>query len=230
MKRKQFIIAIDGPAGAGKSTTARLVAKRLGFIYVDTGALYRALTLKALRKGIAPHDGTAIEQLAAITKFDLRLDGGQQQVLLDGENVTSEIRTPEVTNNIGPISAMPRVRELLVQRQRKIAEESAAPGVVMEGRDIGTVVFPHADLKIFMLASIDVRTQRRQQDLLQQGVSCEFVALREEILLRDQQDTNRAAGALRRAEDAVELDTTKMNIEEQVEFIVEHARRVISAL
>lgn len=227
LKKKQIIIAIDGPAGAGKSTTARLVAKRLGFIYVDTGALYRALALKVLRKGIALTDGAAIEQLATTTNLDLWLENGQQHVLLDGENVTSEIRSPEVTNNIAPISAMPRVRNLLVQRQRKIAEENSAPGIVMEGRDIGTVVFPNADLKIFMGASIDVRTQRRQQELLHRGVSSDFATLREEILRRDQQDTNRAVGALRRADDAVDLDTTKLNIEEQVDFIVEQVRQRI---
>ena len=221
MKRKQFIVAIDGPAGAGKSTTARLVAKRLGFIYVDTGALYRALTLKALQKGIAPSDRAAIEQLAGDTILDLRLDDGHQQVLLDGENVTNEVRSLEVTNNIGPISAMPKVRELLVQRQRKIAEENSALGVVMEGRDIGTVVFPNAEVKIFMRASIEVRTQRRQKELLRRGVNTDFATLREEILRRDQQDTNRAAGALRKADDALELDTTGLNIEQQVNFIVD---------
>ncbi len=227
MKKKQFIITIDGPAGAGKSTTARLAAKRLGFVYVDTGALYRALTLKVLRKGIALNDSATIERLAASTNLDLRLEDGHQHVYLDGENVTREIRTPEVTNSISPISAMPRVREVLVQRQRKIAEENHAPGIVMEGRDIGTVVLPHADLKIFMLASLDERTRRRQQELTQRGVECDFTKLREEILRRDEQDTHRAAGALRRAEDAVDLDTTKLNIEEQVEFIVEQVRRRI---
>jgi len=227
LKKKQFIIAIDGPAGAGKSTTARLVAKKLGFIYVDTGALYRALTLKVLRRGIAPNDSAAVEHLAASTHLDLRIEDGQQHVFIDGENVTGEIRTPEVTNNIGPISAMPRVRELLVQRQRKIAGENAAPGIVMEGRDIGTVVFPNADLKIFMRASIEVRTRRRHQELLQRGVACDYDKLREEIHLRDQQDTHRAAGALRRAEDAVDLDTTKLDINEQVDFIVEQVRQRI---
>jgi len=224
LKKKQFIITIDGPAGAGKSTTARLAAKRLGYVYVDTGALYRALTLKVLRKGIALNDSAAIERLAVSTNLDLRVEDGQQHVYLDGENVTHEIRAPEVTNSISPISAMPRVRELLVQRQRKIAEENNARGIVMEGRDIGTVVLPHADLKIFMLASLDVRTRRRQQELTQRGVTSDFMTLREEILRRDEQDTHRAAGALRRADDAVDLDTTKLNIEEQVEFIVEQVR------
>jgi cytidylate kinase len=225
MKKKQFIITIDGPAGAGKSTTARLVAKRLGFIYVDTGALYRALTLEVLRRGITPYDGAAVEQLAAATNLDLRLEDGRQHVFVDGRNVTDEIRTPEVTKNISPVSALPRVRELLVQKQRKIAQENAAPGIVMEGRDIGTVVFPEADLKIFMRASIEVRTERRHREFLQRGVPCDFEKLREEIQQRDQQDMNRAAGALRRAEDAVDLDTTKLNVEEQVEFIVEQVRQ-----
>jgi cytidylate kinase len=225
LKRKPFIIAIDGPAGAGKSTTARLLAKKLGFIYVDTGALYRALTLKVLRKGIPVHEGAAIESMAADTRLDLQIREGHQMVLLDGENVTGEIRSPEITNNIGPISSMPRVRELLVQRQRQIVEDSSAPGVVMEGRDIGTVVFPHAEVKIFMLASIEERTKRRHNELVQRGVQSNAAKLREDILRRDQQDTNRAAGALRKAEDAIELDTTRLNIEEQVEFIVDQVRR-----
>lgn len=225
MKKNQIIVAIDGPAGAGKSTTARLVAKRLGFFYVDTGALYRALTLKVLRQGIATSEVTAIEHLAATTKFDVQLEGDQQKVLLDGEDVTNDIRSQEVTNNIGPVSELPRVRELLVQRQRDIALNSPAPGVVMEGRDIGTVVFPEADVKIFMRASIDVRTRRRQLELAQRGVVSEFGKLREEILQRDRQDVNRAAGALRRAREAVELDTTTLSIAEQVDYIVEAVRQ-----
>jgi len=225
LKRKPFIIAIDGPAGAGKSTTARLVAKKLGFIYVDTGALYRALTLKVLRKGIPLHEDAAIERMAADTRLDLQINDGHQMVLLDEENVTGEIRSTEVTNNIGPISSISRVRELLVQRQRQIVEDSSAPGVVMEGRDIGTVVFPHAEVKIFMLASIEERTKRRHKELRQRGVQSNFSTLREDILRRDQQDTNRAAGALRKAEDAIALDTTRLNIEEQVDFIVEQVRR-----
>lgn len=220
MKKNKIIIAIDGPAGAGKSTTARLVAERLGFSYVDTGALYRAVTLRVLRAGVAPSDATAVAQLASSTRFDLRTSGDRQLVLLDGKEVSEAIRSLEVTNSIGPISAMPEVRRLLVQRQREIALESASPGAVVEGRDIGTVVFPDADVKIFMSASLEERTRRRQQELAQRGISSDFAALREEILRRDGQDEGRAAGALRRAEGALELDTTKLSVAEQVDFIV----------
>ena len=220
MKRSLFVVAIDGPAGAGKSITARLVAERLGFVYVDTGALYRALTLQVLRRKIPLDDTAGIEKLALESRFDLRNDNGRQEVVLDGDDVTEEIRLPEVTNSIGPISALPRVREVLVQRQREIARHSSAPGVVMEGRDIGTVVFPDADVKIFMLASIDVRTQRRHAELAARGVVSHVEQLREEMLRRDAQDMNRAAGALRRAEDAVDLDTTGLSIDEQVNFII----------
>lgn len=224
MKTKKAIIAIDGPAGAGKSTTARLVAARLGFSYVDTGALYRALTLKVLRAGVAPSNAAAVEQLAATTKIDLQIAGDRQTVLLEGEDVTEAIRSSEVTNNIGPISEVPEVRKVLVERQREIALQSPSPGVVVEGRDIGTVVFPDADVKIFMSASLEERTRRRQLDLAQRGLRSDFDGLREEILRRDQQDENRAAGALRRAHGALELDTTKLGIAEQVDVIVAAAR------
>lgn len=211
------IIAIDGPAGSGKSTTARMLAKRLGFTYLDTGAFYRALTVKILDAGIAPENETVVVQVAESTTIMIKTTPEGDRVLLDDRDVTTQIRAPHVTNAIAPISSNPRVRAIMVNRQREIGRSG---GVVMEGRDIGTVVFPNADLKIFMSASIDERAKRRQLELSKQGIERDFTVLREEIATRDEKDTKRSAGPLRAAEDAVMLDTTDMSIEQQVDFIV----------
>ncbi len=211
------IIAIDGPAGSGKSTTARMLAKRLGFTYLDTGAFYRALTVKVLDAGIAPENETVVVQAAESTTIMIKTTPEGDRVLLDDRDVTTQIRAPHVTNAIAPISSNPRVRAIMVNRQREIGRSG---GVVMEGRDIGTVVFPNADLKIFMSASIDERAKRRQLELAKQGIERDFAVLRDEIATRDEKDTKRSAGPLRAAEDAVMLDTTDMSIEQQVDFIV----------
>lgn len=212
------IVAIDGPAGSGKSTTARMVAKRLGFTYVDTGAFYRALTLKVLEAKVSPENHEAVLRHAEEMCLSIKPDPAGDQFFLDGHEVTAKIRAPQVTNAIAPISGNPKVRAIMVRRQREIGQRG---GVVMEGRDIGTVVFPDADLKIFMSASLDERTRRRLRELEAQGIHKDFDTLRREIEVRDEKDAKRDVAPLRPAEDAVLIDTTNVTIEQQVDFIVQ---------
>jgi len=217
LRERRLIIAIDGPAGSGKSTTARLLAKRLGYMYLDTGAFYRALTLKVLDAGVLPEDSASILQLAEKMKIQMQPLEDKNRVLLDGREVTQMIREPAVTNAVAPIAANPRVRAIMVEKQRAIGRNG---GVVMEGRDIGTVVFPDADLKIFMQASLDERARRRQEELAAMGIVRDGEILKEEIARRDQNDSTRMVAPLIRAADAILLDTTNLTIEQQVDFIV----------
>jgi cytidylate kinase len=217
LRERRLIIAIDGPAGSGKSTTARLLAKRLGYTYLDTGAFYRALTLKVLENEISPEDGAGVLQLAETTKIDLQPQAEQNRIWLDGREVTQMIREPRVTNAVAPIAANPKVRAIMVEKQRAVGREG---GVVMEGRDIGTVVFPNADLKIFMQASLHERARRRQEELEAMGIARDLEILTEEIARRDQKDSTRQVAPLVRAADAILLDTTKLTIAQQVDFIV----------
>lgn len=217
MRERRLIIAIDGPAGSGKSTTARLLAKRLGYMYLDTGAFYRALTLKVLDAGVLPEDSASILQLAEKMKIEMQPLEDKNRVLLDGREVTQMIREPAVTNAVAPIAANPQVRAIMVEKQRAIGRNG---GVVMEGRDIGTVVFPDADLKIFMQASLDERARRRQEELAAMGIVRDGEILKEEIARRDQNDSTRMVAPLIRAADAILLDTTNLTIEQQVDFIV----------
>lgn len=221
---KQLVIAIDGPAASGKSTTARLTAKRLGYLFVDTGAMYRAVTLKVLEHGADPSDEPAVSRLARETSIRLVQQGGDLRVILDGRDVSREIRAPEVTRAVSAVSAMKPVRELMVREQRSIG---ANGGVILEGRDIGTVVFPDADLKIYMVADVQRRAQRRQKDLEQQGRPVVLDELVNEIVQRDKKDAERSISPMRPADDAVVLDTSGLKIEEQVEFIVERANELL---
>ncbi|MCD8322276.1 MAG: (d)CMP kinase [Oscillospiraceae bacterium] len=210
-------VAIDGPAGAGKSTIAKAVAARFGFIYVDTGAIYRTVGLAVQRAGI---DQTDAETVAALLPtLSIRLDygpDGTQRMYLNGEDVSAAIRQPEISMYASAVSAIPAVRAFLLEMQRDMAKNES---VVMDGRDIGTVVLPDAGLKIFLTASAEARAKRRLAELLQKGEDCTLQQVMDDMLQRDAQDTNRAAAPLRAAEDAVLTDTTDFTLEESIEYV-----------
>ncbi len=221
---KKIKIAIDGPAASGKSTTARLVAKKLGYIYIDSGAMYRAVTLKALREGIPTTDDEAMAKIAAEAQIEFSRKGDDLRVLLDNEDVTEAIRTPEIAKHISPVAANPRVREILVARQQELGK---AGGVVMDGRDIGTVVFPDAELKVYMNASAEERARRRVNELKERGIHADYQKVLQEILRRDKADSTRQHGPLRESPDAIIIDTTNLTVDEQVEKIYQLARKQI---
>jgi cytidylate kinase len=215
---RKLIIAIDGPVGSGKSTLARRVAELLGYVYVDTGAMYRALAFKALRNGLAldGHDEELVA-LARATRIDLRADEGAQRVLLDHDDVTTAIRTPEVSQAASKIAVNPGVRQVLVAEQRRAGEQG---GVVMEGRDIGSVVFPEAHLKIFLTASPETRAERRWREHQQKGDDINLQRTLEEIHERDRRDLQRSTSPLVRAADAVVVDSSAMEPEEVARLVV----------
>ncbi len=213
-----FNIAIDGPAGAGKSTIAKLVAKKLSYIYVDTGAMYRAMALYFLRKGIAPEDETAVSAACDEITVTLSCENGEQQVCLNGENVNGLIRTEEVGKVTSIVSAYRKVREKLTQLQREMAQTT---DLIMDGRDIGTCVLPHAQVKIYLTASVETRGKRRFLELQEKGSDCKFETICEDIQKRDEQDMNRKISPLRQAEDAVLVDSSFLTIEQVVERILE---------
>jgi cytidylate kinase len=223
-KTTQMIVTLDGPAASGKSTTARLVAKKMNWLYLDTGAMYRAMAVKALDKGIPLDDPEHIGAIAERTKMTLKSSEQGTRVFLDGEEVTHRIRTPEVDRAVGPVCEVPKVREVLVALQREIGEQGS---LVAEGRDMGTVVFPNADLKFYVVASIEARAQRRQKDMERQGITVSLEELSREIERRDKRDSGRAASPLKPAEDAELLDTSDMTIDEQVERIVQKIHQKI---
>lgn len=214
---RKINIAIDGPAGAGKSTVARMVANELGYVYVDTGAMYRAVTLKAIRAGIHPDDRTRIAQLTEQLNIELIPSNDCQKVLIDGEDVTGQIRTNEVSQRVSAFSTIPEVREILSGKQRNIA---AAKGVVMDGRDIGTKVIPDAEVKIFLTASVEERARRRYEELLAKGEQADLEQLKNDISERDRMDEQREHSPLVRADDAVLMDSTEMSISEVVRRIL----------
>jgi len=223
---KKIVIAIDGPAASGKSTTARLVAERLGYLHVDTGAMYRAVALKALENGISTADVAAIERMIDSTKVTVKRVDKELRTLLDGEDVTERIRSLQVARAASHVSAIKKVRDAMVREQRRLGE---AGGIVLEGRDIGTVVFPDADLKIFLTADLKERARRRRRELKEQGREVELEELMYEIAERDRKDTTRDASPLVKAPDAIEVDTSKMTIDEQVNTVVELAKKIIEA-
>ncbi len=220
MEQKSFNIAIDGPAGAGKSTIARLAAKRLGFVYVDTGAMYRAIALYFLRKGIRPEDVQTIASLVQGAEITIRYVDGTQQVILNGEDVSGQIRTEEVGNMASATSAIPAVRAHLLELQRNLA---ASANVIMDGRDIGTCILPDADVKIFLTASTSVRAMRRYRELQEKGMMCNLEEIEQDIIERDARDMNRETAPLKQAEDAMLLDSSDMTLEQVVQAILEAA-------
>ena len=220
-----MIIAIDGPAGSGKSSTATMVAQALKILHLDTGAMYRAITLKCLRQGIAFTDTDAMGIIMRQTSIAFTGTSPDMRVWMDGEDVTGAIRGDEVTKRVSDYCTVPVVREELVGLQRKIAEGQS---VVCEGRDIGTVVFPDADLKFFMVASIEERARRRKIDFERMGIKKDVTEIIAEITERDRKDSTRGQSPLKKADDAVEIDTTHLSIDEQVALIVEKAKALVS--
>ncbi|MFH1753097.1 MAG: (d)CMP kinase [Candidatus Omnitrophota bacterium] len=216
-----MIIAIDGPAGSGKSTVSRMVAQKLNLLYVDTGAMYRALTFKALRERLDLKDKETLADLAKNTKIDLVYgEDNSLVVLLDGLDVSKEIRTPDLTNNVKFIAGAAAVRAEMVKMQRRAAQSGR--GAVLEGRDIGTVVFPDADKKFYLDADFRERAARRHKELLESGQSISLKDIEEDVQARDKSDMERKVGPLKRADDAIIIDTTHMSIEQTVEKILSY--------
>ena len=215
--KRHYSIAIDGPSGAGKSSLARRVASALGFIYVDTGAIYRTVGLACYRAGINCKDAEAVGEILPRLNIQMRFNAaGEQRMYLDEEDVSSRIRMPEISICASDVSTLPVVRSYLLDMQRRMARDN---NVIMDGRDIGTVVLPNADLKIFMTASSAARAQRRLLELQAKGVRANFEDVFRDIEYRDQQDSTRAAAPMRAAEDAVVLDTTNLNLEESYRLL-----------
>lgn len=218
--KKKLVITIDGPAGSGKSTTAKRVAEKLSYLYLDSGALYRAITLAAIRQRVDLSDPKALTELAerCLIHFAYHRDG--IRVFLDDEDVTEAIRMPKVNKSIAPIAGNEGVRKALLQRQREMGVKG---GIVAEGRDMGTVVFPSADLKFYIIASISERSKRRQKELMNMGVDADLETIKSNLHQRDKDDSSRAISPLLKPEHAIEIDTTRLTIEQQVDLIVSKA-------
>lgn len=219
-------IAIDGPGGAGKSTVARAVAKQLGFIYVDTGAIYRAIGLKFVRSGKSFTNENIVSVLPG-TKLSLTHIDGEQHIIIDGEDVSSLIRTQEISSAASKVSAVPEVRAFLLDLQRDIARKN---NVIMDGRDVGTVILPNAEVKIFLTANVEVRARRRHRELMAKGLETPdtFERVLKEVAERDKADSERATAPLKPAEDAVLVDTSDMDFEQSVQTVINIIRRKVN--
>ncbi|MBP9038525.1 MAG: (d)CMP kinase [Candidatus Syntrophosphaera sp.] len=213
---KGLIIAIDGPAASGKSTTAQLLAKKLGYLYIDTGAMYRACALKAKKMGIDINDEESIRNLLDFIDIQIENDNSKNRILLDGEDVSEDIRADDISSLASAISAIPAVRYKMVELQRKMGEKGS---VILDGRDIGTFVFPDAEVKFFLTASPEIRAKRRWLELQQKGIDKNFSEVLADLVKRDNNDSQRALAPLKKAEDAIEIDTSNMTIEEQTETL-----------
>ncbi|WP_214854447.1 MULTISPECIES: (d)CMP kinase [unclassified Exiguobacterium] len=221
---KKIQIALDGPAGAGKSTIAKQLAARLDYVYIDTGAMYRAVTLAALEQSLDLNNGEVLGEL--MKSLDIRLTPGEngQRVFIGDREVTDAIRSIEITNNVSFVARQKEVRAALVTAQRKLAEQG---GIVMDGRDIGTVVLPDAELKVFLTATVEERAARRHRENIARGMDSDIKVLQEEIALRDKRDSEREVSPLRQADDALYLDTTEMTIDQVVVRLMELAEGVL---
>ncbi len=224
MNNNVINVAVDGPAGAGKSTISRAAAKAVGFIYVDTGALYRTVGVNALRKGIDTKDKVAVAATLGDISVDLVFENGEQKVLLNGENVSEEIRTPPASMAASDVSAVPEVRAFLFDLQRDIAKRN---NCIMDGRDIGTVVLPDAKVKIFLTASPESRAMRRYKELVEKGTQVEYKDVLEDLIERDYNDSHREIAPLKPAEDGVIVDTTNLNLEESINEIIRIIKEAI---
>ncbi len=209
-------VAIDGPAGAGKSTISRAAAKRLGFVYIDTGAMYRAIGLAAVRRGIDTKDAEGVAAILDEVEVTIAHNEEGQQIFLNGENVSTEIRLPEISVAASNVAVIPAVRLKLVELQRALAEKE---NVIMDGRDIGTYVLPDAEVKIFLIASVEERARRRLKELLEKGVETDLEAVKTDMEYRDKNDSGRDFAPLKQAEDSILLDNTNITIEEAIERI-----------
>jgi cytidylate kinase len=219
-KKKALVIAIDGPAGSGKSTVSKIIAKRLGLLYIDTGAMYRALTLKAMNAGADLEDAQGLTELARSTKIELK-DGPKLRVFLDGKDVSEAIRTVEVTDKIKHVARVPGVRHEMVSLQREIGRRANS---VLEGRDIGTVVFPDAEYKFYLDADVEDRARRRREDFMAAGKNIELDVLIKDVKERDASDINRPVGPLKKAPDAIVIDTTGLSVDGVVEKILSYVK------
>nr|WP_294493534.1 (d)CMP kinase [uncultured Mediterraneibacter sp.] len=217
-----YNVAIDGPAGAGKSTIAKLVAKEKGYIYVDTGAMYRGLAIHFLDKGVDPENSADIARACQDADVSIRYEDGAQQIYLNGKNVTDRLRTEDVGNMASKTSAIPAVREKLLELQRSLAREG---DVIMDGRDIGTHILPDADVKIYLTASVETRAKRRYEELKEKGANCDLNQIAQDIKERDERDMTREIAPLKKAKDAILIDSSDMTIPEVVSAICGYCRQ-----
>jgi cytidylate kinase len=224
MENKTISVAIDGPSGAGKSTIAKMSAQKFGFIYVDTGAIYRTVGLYVSRAGVSPRDAVKVQALLPGIRIEMRYDDGVQKMILNGEDVSDEIRLPEISRYASDVSAHAAVREFLLEMQRAMAEKHS---VVMDGRDIGTVVLPDADVKIFLTASAEERAKRRHLELMEKGVRSTYDEVYSDMILRDSNDSSRAIAPLRPADDCVIIDTTQLGLAQSFEKVAELIEKAV---